>query len=285
MASRRQVREAAVQFLYALETSPETRGGEDFWELVNDRDTISYDRARVKVLAHFQQGREASAGKLEKFFIDNAAAILALDPSEKLARDLKSLAATEINWADRAGNLLHLTKANTGGWRRDLERLLLESDELRKSRHALVARLEDYPALRQPSLLKLVAKLDSYDERARMVRFPENFPEQRDLEHLHQLRSEMNKLADDARALATQVEDYQSELDGMINEASSNFDISRLARVDLSILRLAAFEILKLPDLDAAVSISEAIDLARDFSGDESASFVNGVLDQIAKIA
>jgi N utilization substance protein B len=48
-------------------------------------------------------------------------------------------------------------------------------------------------------------------------------------------------------------------------------------------LRLATWEILKDPELDAAVSINEAIELARSFSGEESASFVNGLLDQIAK--
>jgi N utilization substance protein B len=48
-------------------------------------------------------------------------------------------------------------------------------------------------------------------------------------------------------------------------------------------LRLASWEILKVPKLDAAVSINEAIELARSFSGEEAASFVNGILDQIAK--
>ena len=40
---------------------------------------------------------------------------------------------------------------------------------------------------------------------------------------------------------------------------------------------------MKLPELDAAISINEAVDLARSFSGTESASFVNGVLDKISK--
>lgn len=285
MASRRQVREAAVQYLYALATSPENAGGPGFWELVNDRARLTYDRARVKILAHLQQGRESTAEKLHQFFIDHAAAILALDPSEKLARDLKALAAAEMKWAEQAAHLLPLTKANTGGWRRELDQLLLQSDPLRKNRTALVARLEAFPALREKALLDLVAKLDTYDQRARMVRFPENHPEQRDLDHLHKLRQEMDRLAEEARNLAEKVSACVEELDPIINEAATNFELGRLARVDLAILRLATWEILKLSALDPAISIDEAVSLARDFSGEESASFVNGVLDRIARVA
>jgi N utilization substance protein B len=72
-------------------------------------------------------------------------------------------------------------------------------------------------------------------------------------------------------------------LDEAIDKAAVNFDISRFSKVDLAILRLASWEILKVPKLDAAVSINEAIELARSFSGEEAASFVNGILDQIAK--
>lgn len=285
MASRRQVREAAVQYLYALATSPENGGGPDFWDLVNDRAGITFDRARVKVLAHFLQGREATAEKLHQFFIDHSAAILALDPSEKLARDVKALAASEIKWAGQAANLLRLTKADTGGWRRELEKLLLESDTLRDHRQALLAELEGFPTLPEQPLLKLAQKLKTYDERTRMVRFPENHPQQRDLEHLHRLRREMNSLAEEARELADQVTGCSEELDPAINEASTNFEINRLARVDLAILRLATWEILKVPELDPAISINEAVSMAREFSGDESASFVNGVLDRIATVA
>lgn len=283
MASRRQVREAAVQYLYARSASPENQVGSDFWDLVNDQASISYDRARVKVLAHFQQGREAVAAKLQKAYIEDSAAILALDPSEKLARELKAMAITEAQWAETCGNLFRLTKANTGGWRRDLEKLLPESSELRKNRSALLTRLEAFPVLQQKSLTDLFAKLDTYDERVHLVRFPEKHPDQRDLDHLHRLQGEMTTLAEEARELAENVESCAAELDTAIDSAATNFELTRLSKVDHAILRLATWEILKVPDLDAAVSITEAVDLARSFSGEESAPFVNGVLDHIAK--
>ena len=59
MASRRQIREAAVQLLYARDSSPKDQGGPDLWDLINDRTGLAYDKARVKVLAHFMQQLQA----------------------------------------------------------------------------------------------------------------------------------------------------------------------------------------------------------------------------------
>jgi len=283
MASRRQVRQATIQFLYARSASPDDQGGDDFWALVNDQASITFDRARVKVLAHFQQGREAVVQKLQKALVDHAAAILALGSRGKVSRELKAMAAAEFLWAERCGNLLRLTRANTGGWRRDLEKLLPEIDQLRATRATLAENLSEFPALPLAQFSDLFTKLDTYDQRARFVRFPEKYPDQRDLDHLHRLQGEMAGLAEEARELAEKVEADYEELDTTIDAASANFDLKRLARVDLAILRLATWEILKRPDLDAAVSITEAVDLARSFSGEESAAFVNGVLDHIAK--
>jgi transcription antitermination protein NusB len=283
MASRRQVRQAAVQLLYARSASPKDQGGPEFWDLVNDRAGLTFDRARVKILAHFQQGRESTAAKFLSILTDCSAAILAADPTEKLARDLKAHAAAEFNWAESCGNLFRLTKADTGGWRRDLHKLLPEAQTLKKGREALLPKTEPFPPQQHLAIKEIFEKLGEYDERARMVQFPENYSDQRDLDHLHRLSAEMKKLETEVVSRADQVEAAIIELDELIDQTAANFNINRLSKVDLAILRLAAFEILKDPEIDTAVSINEAIDLARSFSGDESASFVNGILDQIAK--
>lgn len=283
MASRRQVREAAVQLLYARATAPKEQGGPEFWELVNDRNGIIFDKARVKILAHFQQGRTAAAAKLQNILIDCSAAILSADPGEKLARDLKALSAAEIKWADTIRSLSNLTKANLGGWRRDLAKLLVEAGSLKKQRDDILPKTALFPPLQHQALVEIFAKLDTYDERVRMVHFPQNYSEQRDLDHLHRLLAEMKKLEEEVVALVDRVEAAHVELDELIDQKATNFDFSRLSKVDLAILRLASWEILHLPDLDNAISINEAIELARSFSGEEAASFVNGILDQIAK--
>ena len=59
--------------------------------------------------------------------------------------------------------------------------------------------------------------------------------------------------------MADHVEAEVATIDKAIDTASTNFDIERISKVDLAILRLAGWEIMKLPDLDAAISINEAV--------------------------
>jgi N utilization substance protein B len=75
----------------------------------------------------------------------------------------------------------------------------------------------------------------------------------------------------------------RAEIDRLIESTSAHWRIPRMALVDRNILRLAVFEILEEPFLAPAIVINEAIEIARRFSGDESAVFVNGVLDAVRK--
>ena len=75
------------------------------------------------------------------------------------------------------------------------------------------------------------------------------------------------------------------DLDVAISEASKIWKLPRMANVDRNLLRLAAYEILYCPDIPRSVSINEAIEIAKRFSGTEAASFINGVLDQLKEAA
>ena len=68
------------------------------------------------------------------------------------------------------------------------------------------------------------------------------------------------------------------ELDEAINESTTGWKTSRMAKVDLSIIRLAVYEIKYEEDVPAKVAINEAVELAKLYGTDNSASFVNGVL-------
>lgn len=71
-----------------------------------------------------------------------------------------------------------------------------------------------------------------------------------------------------------------SEIDQRIIEKSDNWRLERMPAVDRNILRLAVYEMSEL-QTPAPVVIDEALELARQFSGDESVSFINGVLDAV----
>lgn len=72
------------------------------------------------------------------------------------------------------------------------------------------------------------------------------------------------------------------EIDAILTEAASGWKLSRMGKVDLTILRLAVFEIRFDEDIPVKVAINEAVELAKIFGGDESPAFINGVLAKLA---
>jgi len=88
---------------------------------------------------------------------------------------------------------------------------------------------------------------------------------------------------DFARLLIGGTVEKIAEVDAAVRRQLEHWDFSRLARVDLAILRISAYSLLFLPDVPASVTIDEAIDIAKEFGTDDSYRFVNGVLDGILK--
>jgi len=72
-------------------------------------------------------------------------------------------------------------------------------------------------------------------------------------------------------------------IDSQISANSEGWSITRLNKVDLAVLRLAVYEMLY-TDTPAGISINEAVELAKIYSGDESGGFVNGVLAKVSKL-
>lgn len=77
------------------------------------------------------------------------------------------------------------------------------------------------------------------------------------------------------------IKDKVDELDEKINENTKGWKTSRMGKVDLTIIRLAVYEMLFDEEVPKSVAINEAVELAKKFGTDESASFVNGVLAKI----
>ncbi len=73
------------------------------------------------------------------------------------------------------------------------------------------------------------------------------------------------------------------ELDSAIAAASEGWDLDRMNRVDLTLLRLAYYEMEYDADIPVKVAINEAVELAKKYGGDDSPSFINGVLAKLVK--
>lgn len=94
-----------------------------------------------------------------------------------------------------------------------------------------------------------------------------------------------NGVREYSELLALGVLDRREEVDAKITSASEHWSISRMGRVDRSILRLATFELVFCRDIPVNVAINEAIEVAKRFGSDDSPTFINGVLDRVAHSA
>lgn len=86
-----------------------------------------------------------------------------------------------------------------------------------------------------------------------------------------------------AHEIVTGVRADLERIDGLIAAAAEHWRLPRLSRVDLNLLRLGVYELLERPEIPASVTLDEAVEIARRFGSQESAGFVNGVLDHIAR--
>jgi transcription antitermination protein NusB len=108
-----------------------------------------------------------------------------------------------------------------------------------------------------------------------------------DPKDLIRLYWEHQKASREVRAYGTWIVEtilgHGAEIDAAIQSASKNWRLARMAVVDRNILRIAACELLYEPALVPAIVMDEAIEIAKRYSGEESAVFVNGVLDAVVR--
>ena len=86
-----------------------------------------------------------------------------------------------------------------------------------------------------------------------------------------------------AKRLVVGVIEQLAAVDGHISGASAHWSVGRMARVDRNILRIGAFEIAFIEEIPVSVTINEAIEISKRFGSPDSPTFINGVLDNIAK--
>ena len=86
-----------------------------------------------------------------------------------------------------------------------------------------------------------------------------------------------------ARKVVTGVEEHLTEIDTLIEENLKGWKKNRIAKMSLTILRIAAYEMCYVDNIPVSVSINEAVELAKCYATDKEAAFINGVLGSIAK--
>lgn len=87
-----------------------------------------------------------------------------------------------------------------------------------------------------------------------------------------------------AKELVRGVQQNQADIDKLIQQFSSNWKIDRMATIDRNLLRVAIYELKFSPNpLAPSIAINEAIEIAKVYGGTDSSSFINGILDQVAR--
>lgn len=101
----------------------------------------------------------------------------------------------------------------------------------------------------------------------------------------HVIEEDAHRMTDDERKfvkeLVTGTEEFMGDVDKLLEEFVEGWKINRIARVDLAILRLASYEIVYERETDIATILDEAVELAKEFSTDESGRFINGALAKL----
>ena len=293
MPSRRQIREAVVQFLYCADLE----GGEDptalrapFWHFVTESDRKTLALATWKSIRHLAKSREDRHDEFLKR-LPTAREALGGDPSlEAPAALLERIAMLENEWASRLHALSNIRRDDdadlvTQRFTDGIERLFSIERDLVAARTEFQRTLDDHPELR--SKLEPIAgslnRLARISERLQQLEHPEDFPEQGDFKKILTSKASIERLRSEADRMVDAVLQLKPQLDEKLNAVIENFAPERIDPIDRAILRLGAWEILHSPDVPNPVAINEAVDLAKEFGTTDSSRFVNGILDQIAR--
>ena len=83
--------------------------------------------------------------------------------------------------------------------------------------------------------------------------------------------------------LAQGTVDHVEELDALIEPKLKNWKLSRISKVSLAILRMAAYELMYVPQVPINVTVDEAVGLAKQYAGEDEYAFINGVLGAVIR--
>lgn len=294
MPSRRQIREAAVQFLYCADLeggAPADAYRETFWDLLTEPDRRKLLHSTVRALEHITQGRVDRLLELSDRAPNALARLGASSNTLEIKKQLQDILRHESLWTMQWEKVqkLPLNDQDNDAVVDQLESFLRQlyaiDRDLRLARNHFQQALADHPSL-QPLLEPVLAsmrRLQRISDRVQMLENPQNHPEQSDLKHLSSSKNQLLELRRETDHMVHMVLQHKIKVDQTLADVIENFAPERIDPVDRAILRLSTSELLTRPEISSAILINEAIDLAKKFGSNDSGRFVNGILDQIAK--
>jgi len=294
MSTRREIREAAIQFLYCNdleEGAPADEASDAFWELLLESDFSKLTKASVKSVLHLNQGRQKRYAKL----VEQAPvleSLISADPNaKKLARALTAVIKSENKWQALIDSLSRIFKPQIEEIQTDLsdtlQKIYTLNNTLADQRKSWEEQLEDFPQfkLKSESVNASIKALQRVSDRIQMVQKPTLFPNHSDVAHLITTADKMQSMRNSVDQKVQLVTNNKEQIDTVINSVVENYAPSRIDPVDRAILRLGVAEIMFDKELPDPVAINEAIEISQKFASSDSSKFINGILDKISKSA
>jgi len=290
MLTRRHIREVTIQLLYNLCQSDSADDhspiSEDLWSTLLEKEIVLHTKNSRKILIHVLQGRpqalEAFNSPAELFI----AHLSTLQDHELSITQLKALLRWEKTFSDEFSLIIKRKNNRKPVVASELSQIFKLNRQLLDNRPALIDKLSQDAGLasRGEQLLSGLRKLHKLSEKILLIEDPSGADEFKEINHLKESYKDIQGLKLESTSLANAVLTELVTIDERLALILDNYNLDRVSQTDLAILRLAAFEILFRDDIPPKVSINEAIELAKVFGTDESASFVNGILDQLYKL-
>ena len=293
MPSRRQIREAAIQFLYCSDLEGGANPSElrePFWEFLSETDRRNLQTATFRSVQHLAHGRSERLTEFVERSTPALAHLSAYPPAENLGNLLNRLLALESSWSMAFSKLNRIPKDGDDSdvatsMEAALESLFKTDRDLAFHRAQFLKGTADHPALtgQLEAVSASIRRLQRISDRIRMVEEPEKFPEQADLTKLRRSKADIAELRKSTDDLVDSVLAKKEALDTAIGSILENYAPERIDPVDRAILRLATYELLH-TDIPRKAAINEALELAKRYGTTDSRRFVNGLLDKIAGI-
>ncbi len=286
MLNRRNIRETAVQFLYFadFDGAPEaSEMQETFWHITQETSLRKLVQAKAKAMLHVAQGRDNRIAKLIERAPLSLAELKATDGTGPLVSALQKTLSQEQQLSDAIAELRISCKSKSSDKLSSghLDAIITANQTLVGRHKEWHQTLEDFPTWknRLESITASLNHLERVSERLNAIEDPEssvgNFA------HLRASSAEISIFRKETQALVQGILAHKDSIDAALAAVIENYAPARVAPVDRAILRLATYEIKHCGDIPKAVSINEAIEIAKRFGSTDSARFVNGVLDAL----
>ena len=283
---RRNIREAAIQFLYLadIEDGPEAGDMEEaFWQMIQESSLNKLNLAKAKAILHVAQGRGNRTLKFEQLATAIQPELKANPEAQGLYVSLQQLVTLEDTLSQQIDTLQSILQNKSTNPVPDhaIDEVIEINQGLIQARLAWMETASDYPnwTAKLEPINATIAHLARSSQRLASIEDPDSTIV--DFAHLRSSSAELSTFRRETQEVVGQILEHKEKIDADLARIIENYAPERVDPVDRAILRLAVYELQMSDDIPRAVTINEAIEIAKKFGTSDSSRFINGILDAL----